>query len=332
MPVSWVPTYLHKYNTYSVVNSHNVSLLAIHEIIPSSNRRGIFVYKDEQENVFYMSLTWNKVPDVGETAQNPHMIELLVYGCDRPGPSITDHLVCLLQRKLLILTLDALSSLLKKNPWFNLLASDLAFIKDFSQASKELDHDNSDASPLRERTYVLPSNVQDPLILLLMFRQNICGSTFIQLLHHESSSETTPDMIHVDDEDHGEIKLRFTRLPDFQFYFNSSPSQLDPNYQPVTTLTDKGREYSRQAGSGIAIIEVNLLRGDSPECSITVGKRGNVINKKLRVTLSDISLSCADNPNEHNEQYKISVEITNTTVDTEVIHKVRGLFAYHAIR
>jgi hypothetical protein len=82
-----------------------------------SNRRGVFVYKDELENVFYMKLRWFRVADAKDSDRNPHMIELSVYGCDEPGPSITDHLVCLLKKKLLTLTLDALSSLLKKNPW-----------------------------------------------------------------------------------------------------------------------------------------------------------------------------------------------------------------------
>lgn len=71
-----------------------------------SNRRHYFVYKDEAENVFYLQLSWHKVQDADETEQNPHLIELVVYGCDEPGPSITDHLVCLLKRKLLTLTLD----------------------------------------------------------------------------------------------------------------------------------------------------------------------------------------------------------------------------------
>lgn len=278
-----------------------------------SNRRGIFVYKDESEHVFYMKLS-HKKSDAEETEQYPHMIELLVYGCDTPCPSITDQLVCLLQRKLLTLTLDALSSLLKKNPWFNLLASDLAFIKNFSSELRELDHDNP-AAPDCTRTYVLPPHVQDPLILLLMFKQNICGSTFIQQLHHESSSDVKSDIIQVD-EDNGEIKISFPQSSDeFQFYFNSSPSQLDPNYQPVKTLTEKGRQYSRQAGSGIAIIDVSLQHGENSECEILVGKRAS-----LRVSQLDISL-CANNPTEHTDQFKIRVEIINTTVDINVIHK-----------
>jgi hypothetical protein len=82
-----------------------------------TNRRGVFVYKDELENVFYMKLRWFRVSDAKDTDRNPNAIELSVYGCEEPGPSITDHLVCLLKKKLLNLTLEALSSLLKKNPW-----------------------------------------------------------------------------------------------------------------------------------------------------------------------------------------------------------------------
>lgn len=82
-----------------------------------TNHRGVFVYKDELENVFYMKLKWLRVPNAKDTDQNPHVIELSVYGCDKPGPSITDHLVCLLKKKILTLTLEAISSLLKKNPW-----------------------------------------------------------------------------------------------------------------------------------------------------------------------------------------------------------------------
>jgi hypothetical protein len=82
-----------------------------------SNRRGVFVYKDESDNVFYMKLRWYRLSEAKDTDRNPNMIELAVYGCDTPGPSITDHLVCLLKKKLFTLTLEALSSLLKKNPW-----------------------------------------------------------------------------------------------------------------------------------------------------------------------------------------------------------------------
>ena len=139
-----------------------------------SNSNGIFCYKDESENVFYMKLSWSKVPEAEETEQNPHMIELVVHGCDKPGQLITDQLVFLLKRKVLTLTLDALSSLLKKNPRFNLLATDLAFIKGFTSAFSVLGYEEYPASPIR--TYSLPATVLDPLIIIVMFRQNICVS------------------------------------------------------------------------------------------------------------------------------------------------------------
>ncbi|KAL7542994.1 hypothetical protein ACHAXR_012278 [Thalassiosira sp. AJA248-18] len=303
----------------------NQAILALETTILQNfiitNRRGLFVYKDEKDNVFYLKLNSFKVSGADETEQNPHIIELLVFGCDNPGPSITDQLVCLLRRKLLTITLDALSSLLKKNPWFNLLTSDLAFIKNFSSALRELDHDNGPASPDRTRTYVLPPHVQDPLMLLLMFRQNICGSTFIQFLHHESSTDEG-DTAEVEEcADQLETLDWKPGMPEFHFYFNSSPSQLDPTYQPVTTLTERGRQYSRQAGSGIAIIEVNLQHGNNSECQIHVGRNENIINnKKLRLSKSDIGLQ-TDSPSEHNEHFKIRVDIINTTVDINVIHK-----------
>ena len=106
-------------------------------------------------------------------------------------------------------------------------------------------------------------------------------------------------------EDNGEVRIRFSSLPNlFQFYFNSSPSQLgkrsrmmfrncwckfkltvlpnlDPNYQTGDTLTEKGRQYSRKAGSGIAIIEVSLQHGQNSQCEILVGKRGKFSNQKF---------------------------------------------------
>ena len=200
-----------------------------------SNANGIFVYKDESENIFYMRLSWSKVPDIGEAEQNPHKIELLVHGCDKPGHLITDQLVCLLKRKALTLTLDALSSLLKKNPRFNMLSSDLAFIKGFASSFSVLGNDEDPPSLIR--TYNLPLTVLDPLIILLMFRQNICGNTFFQPLHHEhSESFNKSDAIQVLEDD-GEMKIRFTKLPNFfQFYFNSSPSQLGERHAIVLYL------------------------------------------------------------------------------------------------
>ena len=282
-----------------------------------SNRRGLFVYKDESDHVFYMKLNWHKIQDAEEDDQYLHTIELQVFGCDKPGPSITEQLVNLLKRKLLTFTLDALSSLLKKNVWFNLLNSDLIFIKSFESELRQLDNDGKDDSTPSDsiRIYSLPQYIQDPLIILLMFRQNVCGSTFIQHLHYDDARTDKVEL----QEGHDYFKLRFKELPEFQFYFNSHPSQLDPNFQPLTTLTDKGREFSRKAGSGIAIIEVNLMYNDDAECEIVVGKQGEAVSSnKLE---SDISLS-RYNPSADKKCWKIKVDITNTTVDIDIIHQV----------
>ena len=189
-----------------------------------SNRRGIFVYKDELQNVFYMELKWSKVPGSEENDQNPHMIELIVRGCDEPGQLITSQLVFLLKKKVLELTLDSLSSLLNKNPWFNLLNTDLTFIKGFKSALRSLGKEEENLV-LPTRTFILPPTVLDPLVILLMFRHNICGNTFFHELHtqNESSKSNIVEVV----EDNEEVMIRFTTLPTFfQIYFNSSPSRL----------------------------------------------------------------------------------------------------------
>jgi len=285
-----------------------------------SNRRGLFVYKDESDHVFYMKLNWIKTSE-DSADENLHVIELLVYGCEVPGPSITIQLFNVLRRKLLTLTLDSLSSLLRHNPWFNLLDFDLAFIKNFESELKELDNnEDRPVSPSSDsiRTYSLPPNIRDPLILMLMFRQNICGSTFIQHLHHDVD-DTSSDKFQLEEEDNGDIKLCFSKLPDFQFYFNSSPSQLDPNL--VNTSTEKGKQFSRQVGSGIAIIEVNLEHGTHSECELVIGNKSSEISNKLHVSLSDITLCAKNSDNDNNTDFKIQVKITNTTCDIDILHR-----------
>ena len=267
----------------------------------------MFVYKDEHDKIFYMKFQLDKLPNADDA------IELLVYGVNNPGPSITEQLVSLLQRKLLTLTLDALSSLLTKNPWFNLLDSDVTFIRCFASAHDKLSETGiSTNSTDCARTYVLPSHVNDPLIMMLMFRQNICGSTFIHHLRHESNT-AGQDPIQVE-ECGGKIeRVCFTKLPEFHFYFNSSPSQLDPNYQKLETLTSRGREFARQAGSGIAIIEVSLQHHSLD----TQGENVVIANKKDRILKEDITI-CEYDPDLEEEKQgrcKLRVEIINTTVD-----------------
>ena len=284
-----------------------------------SNRNGISVYRDESNNIYYMNLIYRKSIGQGDE-ENSHVIVLLVYGIAKPGPVITEELVRLLQRKLLMLPLDALSSVLNKNPQYNLLSTDMSFINNFSRRLKEIEPEIESVDSNCVKTYELPSHVEDPLTLLLMFRQNICGSTFIQLLHYESDEVDvqSSDMIEVNTED-GDIVLNGLPGNEFCFFFNSLGLGLDPAAQHVTTLTNQGRIYSRQAGSGIAVIQVSLLHGSNLASRICVGKGDKMLDTNLRVSKEYISLN--PNVDESKEAYKLLIKVTNTTVDIEAIQK-----------
>lgn len=131
-----------------------------------SNRRWVFVYKDEDNRIYYMQLT-----------EHSHTIELCVHGLNIPGASITTQLVCLLKKQLLLLPLNTLSSVLTKNPYFALLPSDVKFLREFDGEMAKLDGGYDSCSVESKRLYELPSYIQDPLLVLLLFRRNITGST-----------------------------------------------------------------------------------------------------------------------------------------------------------
>ncbi len=53
---------------------------------------------------------------------------------------------------------------------------------------------------------------------------------------------------------------------DFSLLYNATQFQLDSRFQPISTLTGKGKEYSRKASTGMAMIEFNLLHAhETPE-------------------------------------------------------------------
>ncbi len=202
------------------------------------------------------------------------------------------------------------------------MTTDLAFIKDFSSELRSLDREKSICPRDCIQTYLLPTNVLDPLMILLMLRQNICGSTFFQRLHHEGlTTDMKSEAAQVVKED-DEIAIHVTKMPQFQFYFNSSPSQLDPNYQTGATLTERGAQYSRQAGSGIAIVEMTLQYGNEMQCNIHIGKRADFMNEQLRVSKPDLSLLKCSDMSKNDKRFKIKVEVINTTVNMDIIHQV----------
>ena len=131
-----------------------------------SNRRGLFVYKDEVDHVFYMRLSSFVNADGSEG------ILLLVHGAEMPGPSITTELCRLLERMLFSISLEALSSVLTKNPFYPLLPVDIAFVRNFqSHWTTITENDESILSTPHdnERTYEFPDDV-DPMLVLMYFR------------------------------------------------------------------------------------------------------------------------------------------------------------------
>ena len=290
-----------------------------------SNRRGIFVYKDEEGQVFYMRLSSFSNTD------GPDAILLLVHGVDNPGPSITEQLCRLLEKMLITIAIEALSSVLTKNPFFPLLPSDISFLHRFEAKLKEIEGDSSLPATGYDRTYVFPDFV-NPMFVLLHFRQNICGSGFFHRLNEAGSEEksilddsaSSSQRAASDSEISNKKSLRFDP-GDFALFYNNSPSQVDPTYQPVSTLTKMGDTFRRKSGSGIALVEVKLLNPDrSPINSIQISE-GNKLSDALpghldpplhmlrfRPVEDDTSLS--------ESSYLLSVKIVNTLLDVNILH------------
>eukprot|EP00536_Pseudo-nitzschia_multiseries_P007031 jgi/Psemu1/194486/e_gw1.157.96.1 len=221
-----------------------------------SNRPGLFVYKDETGAIFYM-----KIEPRGSGIDSDGQVELLVYGITKPGPSVTEQLRVLLQRRLLRIGVDMLSSVLTKNPHFKWKPADFLFLRSFDNEWKKLEKEKADDQ--NDCYYFkFPKKVYDPCLVLLLFRQNLCGSTFFHRLNDISQDGSTPSpTIGVS----GMLASGGTVLNindhDFSLYFNNAPSKLDPAFQGFSTLTEKGADYCRKTGPGIAIVEFTLVNG-----------------------------------------------------------------------
>jgi hypothetical protein len=140
---------------------------------------------------------------------------------------------------------DALSTLLMKNPHFNLLPVDITFLRSFQSEWRRLEADEINSMVDRnEVTYQLPAACYDPILLLMFFRQNISGSTFFHIRNDPPSDDEANAIVGHDklqDEYQADRGTPFYfQEKDFALYFNASPAQLDPTFQPVTTLTEAG--------------------------------------------------------------------------------------------
>ena len=282
-----------------------------------SNRRNVFVYKDETGDVFYMMLEAH-----GGGVEPDGTVELLVYGIQEPGPSITSQLKELLQRRLLLIAVDMLSSVLVKNPHFHWKRADLDFIRYFEKEWSSLEDTQDSELKSQDIEYEFPDANVDPGIILLFFRQNLCGSTFFHRLNKFSNAnddKKASDVV--------EKEIEFN-VNDFTFYYNNNPSKLDPKFQSISTLTDKGATYSRQAGTGIAIIKIYLVYSNGyPVQKIRFGmpllETQNITEipfEKLRVRRLDETRGDGENQGSKG-QIRVRVSITGTALKLTALHK-----------
>lgn len=257
--------YKNSFELYHRCAAHPIHVIRLLEasvlhIFSVNNRRGVFVYKDESGAVFYMSLLPVQ-SDVGESTSVDHsaQIELVVHGISAPGPSIALQLRTLLQKRLLHISIEMFSSVLTKNPQYHWRQLDINFVRSFNNEwDKLIESDNIPRHINESRKYAFPLSAYDPGMITLFFRQNLCGSTFFHPLSTAESGKEANDC----DDDNSNQKdtgnLHFDSS-DLVFYYNASPSTLDPDFQSESTLTEKGALYSREAGAGIAIVTISLV-------------------------------------------------------------------------
>ena len=94
-------------------------------------------------------------------------IDLLVYGIQEPGPSITIQLAQLLRRRLLLIAVDMLSAVLTKNPHFHWKKADLNFIRGFEEDWRSLDPSDDAKTGDQVLEYEFPRYPTDPGMVLL---------------------------------------------------------------------------------------------------------------------------------------------------------------------
>jgi hypothetical protein len=290
-----------------------------------SNRREIFVYKDESGSIFYMKLTIDQqnVKDKSESSLEG-CINLLVYGIGVPGPSITVQLRKLLHKRLLTVAVEILSSVLTKNPRYHWRQPDIRFVKSFEAQTNSYDEDDPSIEK-KQRTYSFPESVVDPGMVVLFFRQNICGSTYI---HPLSTSEWKDTFVNDGMSDLGRNDLLHLQPTDLVFYYNTSSSDLDPSLQSESTLTSKGAHYSRQIGTGLAIIEVSLLNFEGQplrkmKAAISPPiQNGIAIGSLNSLTFDTVTnKSTVDHDLPHDTPVFIRVNVADTSLKTDVLHE-----------
>jgi len=284
-----------------------------------SNRSRLFVYKDESMGIFYLSF------EEVATDENEHkQVKFLVFGIQQPGPSVTVQLSRLLQRKILTLEADAWSAVLTKNPHFSWKAADIEFLKTFRSRWSQLDEDGNEKKVTKTGYWFkLPHSAYDPLVILMYLRQNLCGSTFFHRLNTSTDEEgCTPSSTFMLGGNNG-IEMNFCPN-EFLLFYNNAPSQLDPKHQ-ACTLTEQGKRYSRQTGSGVALINIMLLDAHQEFIDSANVSRMSTIEPEspLRTSFSSILAEEVSEPlraqTPNDCRFFVKVIITDTCLDSNAL-------------
>jgi hypothetical protein len=305
-------------NPVHVIRSLEATVL---HMLSVNNRRQVFVYKDETGAVFYMRLLTLEAGTSGGF-EGDAQIEFVVHGLISPGPSITQQLRTLLQKRLLIIGVDMLSSVLTKNPQYHWRQTDIDFVKTFQAQWTELEIDPAQSRPILTRTYAFPIAAFDPGMIVLFFRQNLCGSTFF---HPLSTTEWTngPESFVGSSPDAGNLHFD---VSDLLFYYNTAPSKLDPDFQSESTLTEKGAQFSRQAGAGLAIVCVSFVsvkgnRLENVHAAIATESLCSIDDPSINMIFEEVGDATAPAATDANATAFIQVTISDTNLDGEVVHQ-----------
>ena len=164
--------------------------------------------------------------------------------------------------------------------------------------------------------------------------QNICGSGFFHHLNEadvEASDSDADISISTTDCDEKGIVLPFDKSH-FSLFYNNSPSQVDPHYQPVSTLTKRGDQYRKKSGTGIALVEIELFDGHGSKVeSIRTGNsapsndfahRTNYSLELLRMKRIDIEMfnEVTSVPSVlTSRNYRVRIRIVNTLLDAGIL-------------
>jgi hypothetical protein len=280
-----------------------------------SNRSGVFVYKDEVGAIFYMTLQAK-----GSGIDADGQVELLVHGIHEPGPSVTMQLRVLLQKRLFLIAVDMLSVVLTKNPHFNWKRADIEFLRSFEKDWTSLE-DEKDPDSNQECFYEFPTEINDPCMILCMFRQNICGSTFFHRLNDIGCDGLSPSITESHLLDSGGIALKWNEH-DFTLYYNNAPSKLDPSFQGVSTLTDKGKRLCRHVGTGIAVIEVSLVKSNGdPVEELSFGEPVAPADSRSEVPVDSLRFKKLKNFPISRNTMSVRVRITDTALSRGHLHE-----------